>query len=124
MGSNPINLAIRFLLELTALMALGFWGWAQSESWLKFLYVIGIPVIFATVWGVFAVPDDPSRSGAAPVPVHGILRLVIELGIFALAVLALRDLGHIKLGWGLGLIVAVHYIISYDRIAWLVRKPG
>ena len=124
MGSNPINLTIRFLLELAALLSLGIWGWAQSESWLKFIFAFGVPIISAIAWGVFAVPDDPSRSGSAPVPIPGVIRLVIELAIFALAVLSLRDLGYIKLSWGLALVVAVHYIISYDRIFWLIRQKG
>ncbi len=72
MGSHPINLAVRFILELTALVAAGMWGWHQSEGWLKFLLVITLPLLIAIVWGTFAVPDDPSRSGAAPIPISGI----------------------------------------------------
>ena len=43
--------------------------------------LIGIqtPIIIAVVWGTFAVPDDPSRSGAAPIVVAGFVRLAIEL---------------------------------------------
>lgn len=26
MGSNPVNLALRFLLELAALCSIGYWG--------------------------------------------------------------------------------------------------
>ena len=51
MGSHPINLAIRFLLELSALLAMGVWGWRQSEGWFRFLLALGIPVIAAVVWG-------------------------------------------------------------------------
>lgn len=122
MGSHPINLAIRFLLEIAALLAVAVWGWRQSDSWLKFVLALGIPIILAIVWGTFAVPGDPSRSGAAPVAVPGILRLVIELAIFALAVWTLYDLGYINLSLILGIIVALHYIISYDRILWLIKQ--
>jgi hypothetical protein len=51
MGSHPINLAIRFLLELSALLAMGVWGWRQSEGWLRFVLALGIPIIVAVVWG-------------------------------------------------------------------------
>jgi len=122
MGSHPINLAIRFLLEIAALLAVGVWGWQLSDSWLKFVLAPGIPIILAVIWGTFAVPDDPSRSGAAPVAVPGILRLVIELAIFIFATWALYDLGYTSLSWILGIIAAIHYLTSYDRILWLVTQ--
>ncbi|MEJ2267360.1 MAG: YrdB family protein [Anaerolineales bacterium] len=122
MGSHPINLAIRFLLELSALVSMGVWGWRQSESWFRFLLALSVPIVAAVVWGTFAVPNDPSRSGAAPVAVPGILRLGIELAFFIFATWALYDLGFTRLSWTLGIIVALHYIISYDRILWLITQ--
>lgn len=122
MGSHPVNLAVRFLLELTALLATGIWGWRQGEEWIRFVLALGIPVILATIWGTFAVPDDPSRSGSAPIVVPGIIRLAIELAIFAFATWALHDLGTTKLSLIFGIIVTIHYIISYDRIVWLVMR--
>ena len=109
MGSHPINLALRFLLELSALLALGVWGWRYSDGWLRFVLALGLPIIAAVVWGTFAVPNDPSRSGAAPVAVPGTLRLVIEAAIFIAAVWALYDTGFTGLSWGLGIIVILHY---------------
>ena len=122
MGSHPINLTIRFLLELATLLAMGVWGWRQGEGWVRFVLAVGIPIIVAVVWGVFAVPNDPSRSGAAPVAVPGILRLAIELAVFVFAIWALYDLGYTGLSWILGIIVAIHYITSYDRIRWLIAQ--
>ena len=122
MGSHPVNLAIRFLLELSALLAAGIWGWRQSGGWLRFVLAVGIPIILAAAWGTFAVPNDPSRSGAAPIAVHGILRLAIELAIFAFAVWGLYDLGYARLGLIVGIITALHYVVSYDRILWLARQ--
>jgi hypothetical protein len=122
LGSHPINLAIRFLLELSALAAMGVWGWRQAQGWVRFLLAAGIPIVAAVVWGTFAVPDDPSRSGAAPVAVPGLVRLAIELVVFAFATWALCDLGTARLCWAMGVIVAVHYISSYDRIRWLMKR--
>ena len=122
MGSHPINLAIRFLLELSALLAMGVWGWRQSEGWFRFVLALGIPILVAAVWGTFAVPNDPSRSGSAPVAVPGILRLVIEAAIFIFAVWALYDIGFTKLSWLFGIIVAIHYLVSYDRVLWLIKQ--
>ena len=122
MGSHPINLAIRFLLEVSALLSMGIWGWRHSEGPFRFVLALGIPLILAAVWGTFAVPNDPSRSGAAPIVVLGIIRLVIELSVFALATWALYDLGYTRISWILGLIVALHYIVSYDRVTWLIAQ--
>jgi hypothetical protein len=122
MGSHPVNLAVRFLFELLALLAMGVWGWRQGEGWIRFLLAAGVPTVAAVVWGTFAVPDDPSRSGAAPVPVPGLVRLAIELAVFAIATWMLCDLGAARLCWAMGIVVAIHYIVSYDRILWLIKR--
>lgn len=122
MGSHPLNLAIRFALELCALASVGLWGWRQQQGWLRFLLAAGLPLLLAALWVTFAVPDDPSRSGNAPVPTPGALRLLLELGIFACAVWALHDLSYHTLTWVLGGVVLLHYITSYDRILWLLKQ--
>lgn len=122
MGSHPINLAIRFLLELSALLAMGVWGWRHGEGWLRLVLALGIPITAAVLWGTFAVPNDPSRSGTAPIAVPGVLRLAIELAVFGFATWALYDAGFTRLSWVLGIIVAIHYITSYDRILWLITQ--
>ena len=120
MGSHPINLALRFLLELSALAAMGVWGWRQSDGGLRFFLAVGIPVLAAIAWGTFAVPNDPSRSGAAPVPVPVTIRLLLELAVFCLAFWALYDVELRAMAWALGVLVIFHYAISYDRVRWLV----
>lgn len=122
MASHPINLILRFLLEITALVAVGMWGWRQSDGWLRFVLAIGLPIILAAIWGTFAVPDDPSRSGSAPVVTPGIIRLVIELGFFALAGWAFYNMGFSKVSLAFGIVVLLHYIVSYDRIMWLISQ--
>jgi hypothetical protein len=122
MGSNPVNLAVRFLLEIAGLAALGWWGWNQGDGIFRFVLALGIPILAAVLWGAFAVPDDPSRSGKAPVPVPGIIRLVLELAFFAAATWALAVTGLTTLAWIFGIAVLIHYAVSYDRIRWLVRQ--
>lgn len=124
MGSHPLNLALRFLLEIAALVAIGYWGFRQHTGIWRVLLGIGLPVIAATLWATFAVPDDPSRSGRAPVPIPGVLRLVLELSLFGLAAWALYTTGSSLLALILGSIIIVHYALSYDRIAWLIRQKG
>lgn len=85
MGSNPINLAVRFILEMAGLVALGWWGWNQADGILRFVLALGVAILAAVLWGALAVPDDPSRSGDARVSVPGIVRLLLELAFFGAA---------------------------------------
>ena len=121
MGSHPINLIVRFVLELCALATAGYWGWAVQPGPGRYLLAFGLPLLLMILWGVFAVPDDPSRSGRALVPVPGVLRLILELAVFAFVAWALYDVGRPLLGLILAWVTVVHYIVSYDRIAWLVH---
>jgi hypothetical protein len=121
-GSNPINLAVRFILEIMGLVALGWWGWNRAEGITRFALALGIPLLAAALWGTFAVPDDPSRSGHARVPVPGIVRLIVELAFFSSAAWSLFAVGATMLGWVYCIAVLIHYVVSYDRVAWLVRQ--
>ena len=122
MGSHPLNLAVRFLLELAALFSMGTWGWRYGEGWLRFVLAALIPATAAVLWGTFAVPDDPSRSGSAPIAVQGFLRLAIEAAVFALGVWAMNNVGFTRSSWVFCIIVVIHYAISYDRIMWLIKQ--
>ncbi len=122
MGANPINLGIRFLLELVALGTFSMWGYHQTSSGIRWVIALFIPLIFASLWGIFAVPEDPSRSGGAPVVISGILRLILELSFFSLASIALFNLGYSKPSWIFPSAVVLHYLFSYDRILWLLER--
>jgi hypothetical protein len=58
---------------------------------------------------VFAVPDDSSRSGPAPVPIPGVLHMVLELSLFGSAVWSLHDAGSPMLALLMAGITMVHY---------------
>ncbi|MFH4969501.1 YrdB family protein [Gaetbulibacter sp. M240] len=120
MGAHPLNLALRFMLEIIALVALGLWGWDYGSERYQYFLAGGLPVTFSLIWGIFNVPNDPSRSGKAPVIVPGYLRLLIELCLFGLAVWALFNLDYTKFGFAFGGVLILHYIISYDRVKWLL----
>lgn len=119
MSSNPINLGLRFLLEICALLAMGVWGWQKGDGWLGFALAIGIPIVAAAVWGTFRVPNDP---GSAPIAVPGILRLTLEVVFFTFAAWALQDARYTTLAWVLGITLVLHYSFSYDRILWLIHQ--
>lgn len=119
---NPINLALRFLLEVIALGSIAGWSWSQTESWWRAPLAVAALVVTGAAWGIFAVPDDPSRGGAGIVHISGIARLGLELLIFGSAAFALRDLGRPNLAAAFAAAIVFHYAWSYERITWLLRQ--
>jgi hypothetical protein len=119
---HPINLTLRFLLELAAIFTYGYWGHSLTESGTRILLSIILPLLFAVLWGVFAVKGDPSRSGKTVLQTPGIIRLLLELGLFGAAAWMLLDLDHSLFALIFGSAVVIHYFISFDRIAWLLKQ--
>jgi len=78
-----------------------------------------LPIAAAAIWGILAVPNDPSRSGSAPVPVPGALRLLVEFLILGSAFLAMYA-GLLYLSLIFGVLVIIHYILARERIRWLL----
>ena len=117
-GANDL---LRFILELWALVAFGYWGLNQSFGLFNYALMILLPVLVAVLWGVFAVPNDPSRSGGAPVPVPGTIRLLLEFLIFGSAFLALYWGGLFYLSLVFVSLVIIHYILARERIRWLLK---
>ena len=121
-GSHPANLALRFLLELVALFALGWWGWSITDNWSRFVLAVLFSLVAAAIWGTFAVPDDPSRSGEAPVVVRGWIRLGLELIVLGAAVIGLASVGRGSFAIVFLVVVVFHYLLSIDRISWLLER--
>jgi hypothetical protein len=122
MSKHPLNLAIRFILEVIAIMTFGIWGFGLSDSWSRILLAILFPLVFVLLWGVFAVQNDPSRSGKTVVSTPGFIRLILELILFGSAVLMQLNLQYPIFGLIFGIAVGGHYILSYDRIIWLFKQ--
>lgn len=121
MNTNPINLGIRFLLEIAMLIVFALWGWHLSVIWVRYIAAAGLPLIAASLWGIFRIPDDPKP---APVEIPGLVRLLLELVLFALAIYDLKHLGYTQLSLVMALIVLLHYLASYDRTWVMLRnKP-
>jgi hypothetical protein len=122
MSSNPVNLAVRFILEIIALAILGYRGWILGSGFMRYVWALLFPIAGAALWGIFRVPGDASHSGDAPVHVPGWVRLGLELAIFAVATWALISLEKTNLATIYGVCVSLHYILSWDRILWLLRS--
>lgn len=122
MGTHPLNLAFRFLLEFAALWAMGLWGWRFGAGGWGIVLAGGLPLLAALVWGVFAVPGDPSRGKDGLVAVAGTIRILIEAAFFGFATWAFYDAGEMGPAIGLGIAVIVHYGLSLDRLNWLRKQ--
>ena len=120
-GFHPANLVVRFLLEIAALIAAGIGVYTLGSGSISWVLGIGLPVVLAVCWGVFNVPGDRSRSGEAPVAVSGVVRLLLELLIFAIAVV-LVSLVSATAAVALAVATGVHYLLSFDRIRWLLAN--
>ena len=75
------NLILRFLLELAALAALGWYGVRTGETTAaKIALGAGLPLAAAALWGLFAAPKS-----TFDVPAIGLAVQVLVLGGAALA---------------------------------------
>jgi len=117
---HPLNLALRFILELTCLFAVGLWGYHLAGG--SYLAGIALPMTMMVIWAVFAVPGDRSRSGNAPVPIPGAIRLLLELSFFGFGTWAFYNLGMLNITLIFGVAVIAHYLISYERVFWLMKQ--
>ena len=101
------NLVLRFLLELCALGALGYWGFKTGSATItKIGLGIGAPLVAAVVWGAFVSPQ-------APVQLPGLLVLVFQVLVFGLAAAALVATGHQTLALVFVMIVGINAILMY-----------
>ena len=85
---HAVNLGLRFLLELAALAALGYWGaQAGGSTATQIVLAVAAPLAAAVFWGAFVAPK---RAVEVSAPV----RIAIELVVFAAATAGLAAAGH------------------------------
>ncbi|WP_405476104.1 YrdB family protein [Streptomyces sp. NBC_00009] len=120
-GFHPLSLGVRFVLELVALVCFGLWAWAVVPGFLRYVCVVAVPLIVAVLWGVFATPDDASRSGGTVIATPGPLRFLLELAVFFGGAAALYAAGSRSLAVVLAGVLVVYHLLSWDRVLWLVR---
>jgi hypothetical protein len=104
---KPTNLALRFLLEIASLIAIGYWGFYRGQNLLQdILLGIGLPFVMAVIWGMFVSPKARMR-----LPEIG--RLAIELLVFGGGVLALFGVGRPTLATILAVLVLIHLPLTF-----------
>src|SRR5882757_5215824 len=100
------NLGLAFLVELAGLGSFAWWGWRAGDGTVvRLLLAIGLPVIAAVVWGLFAAPT--AKYGSP------VLTAVVKIAFFGLAGLALWSLDHRILGIAFVVVVAANLLIIH-----------
>jgi hypothetical protein len=96
------NLALRFLLELAGVGALGYWGWQATDAFPQRLLV----AVFAggSLVVVWALVVSPKASNTIPQDV----RMFIGTGLLLVAAAALAVAGEPVAGLALGILVVVN----------------
>ena len=99
------NLALRFLLEIGALVAFAYWGFSVGDGWAgKLLLGIGIPLLVGIIWSIFVA----HRSAVStPVAAKGILGLII----LEAAAVALAAAGRAAVAVAFGGIVVINAVL-------------
>ena len=101
-----INMGVRFLLEIIALVIFGFWDFRLPEAiFTKIIGGFGVPILVAVIWGTFGSPK-------APYVLDGFARLLLEIAILGLAALALYFIGWQELAIIIyGVIVIINLVL-------------
>ena len=99
------NLALRFVLELCAFAALGYWGsQASSSSWVCVVLAIVTPAAAVVLGALFVAPK-------AKVQVSEPVRWAIELVVFVGAAAALIAADQLVLGVVFGAVAIVNGVL-------------
>ena len=100
------NLALRFVLELGALAALGYAGFQSDRGMLlRVLVGVGAPVLAGVLWSMFVAPAAQSRL---PDP----WRVIPEFTVFGSAAAGLALAGHPTLGGAFATMTIVNSVLD------------
>lgn len=103
---RPANDVLRFLLELSALAAVAYWGWSEHGGIWRWLLVVAAPVLVAVVWGRWVAPKAKHPAGDP-------WRLLLEVLVFGSAVAALAGADQPVLALALAVATAVHLTLTF-----------
>lgn len=79
-----VNLALRFLVEVSILFLIGHWGWGVSEPFIaRLLFGVILPITLMLFWGLFVAPKAPYL--VAPYIKVSIEIITIGIGVLAMS---------------------------------------
>lgn len=102
-----VNLAVRFVVELAALFALGFWGFQRGETERQKYAMASLAALSAAgLWGLLIAPNAPVDPGT-------VIRVALQVLIFGAAVAALVVVRRERLAILFGVVAAVNGVLLY-----------
>ena len=106
---DALTLTVRFLLELAALAALGWWGVTTGDTTIaKIALGAGAPLAAAVVWGMFVAPK-------ATIAVPGAVHIALQVLVFGGAALALLAIDKTLAAELFAAVVVIDTAILYAR---------
>jgi hypothetical protein len=78
-----LNAGLSFLLEISMLVSLGYWGFKTGETWImKAVLGLGAPALVSVLWGIYCAPKAATRLQGWPLA--GLEILLLGAGAAAL----------------------------------------
>ncbi|AEA24647.1 YrdB family protein [Pseudonocardia benzenivorans] len=105
------NLALKFLLELCAFVALGYAGARLFDGAGAVVAAVLLPAAAIAVWALWCAPRSARRL---PTPA----RIPVELGVFALAAVLLGVTGALVPAIVLAAVMAVNAVLLSTLHQW------
>jgi hypothetical protein len=104
---QSVNLAIRFLLEVFALWAVGYWGFKVGEGAVgKWLLGLGAPILIAIAWATLGSPKSLIKLSTSA-------HFFVELLLFSLPAFALYAAGKGTLATLYAVVVILNRILMH-----------
>ena len=100
------NLTLRFVLEVCAIFAMGYWGWHAHSGLSRWLMVIAAPAAWIALWGLFGSPKARVDLSA---PAH----LGFEIVMAGVAAVALYVAGRPELAVGFAVVCVVNRLLGW-----------
>ena len=101
---KQLNLALKFLLELAVIGALGYWGASLDGRVLAAIVMVVVPGVMVVLWARWAAPNAPRRLERRN-------RIPFELTILLAGALALLAAGQAALAGALAATIIVNAVL-------------
>lgn len=92
-----------FLLEICMLLSLSYWGFHNHAS---YLYGIGLPLLAALLWGIFAAPKSKNRLQMP-------YRMFFSIGFFWISGILLYETGLTLYAIAFMIVAFISGILAY-----------
>ncbi len=102
-----VNLAAAFFLETAMIISFGYFGYQYPQTMLmKYVLMIGFPLIATILWGFLAAPKSKYRLQKIP-------RTIFALTLFGAAIFLLNSTGKTLLAAVFAILVVINQLLLF-----------